>query len=363
MVWQLSLCLCEAGIDCEIYSLQRVGGWLEVECERAGLIVHYSPIKSAYSLRQIVALRKHTSKRDYDIVHVHLFPAQLWVAMAASLGSWKSALVTTEHSTENRRRNPLFRPIDQWMYGRYDSVATVSQATSSALQRWAPSAAGRVATIHNGVRLSEISRTEACDLKSQLGIQNQFLAISVGRCQAIKNHHCLIRALSRLKDVHLAIIGDGVLLPQLRGLAESLNVSRRIHFLGLRRDVISLIKGADIYVQASRWEGFGLAAVEAMAVGLPLVISNVPGLRDVVGEAGLTFEPDDDEQLAVCIEKLRSAPDLRSALAAASRKRALDFDLSKTTRDYADVYGSLQARVGQRLSRPSPIPNKTPTSN
>jgi glycosyltransferase involved in cell wall biosynthesis len=344
IVWQLSLALREAGIESEIYALQRIGSLLETECERAGLTVHYSPVKSLYSLRQIAEIRKYTAALHYDVVHVHLFPAQLWVAMARALGRWKSPLVTTEHSTENRRRNLLFRAMDRWMYGRYDKVVTVSEAASTSLQRWAQASSEHVAIIHNGVRLSEIAKTEICDLKSQLGIRGQFLAITVGRCQPIKNQHCLIRAMSRVKDVHLAIVGDGVLLPELRALAESLQLSGRVHFLGRRKEVISLLKGADIYVQASRWEGFGIAAVEAMAVGLPLAISNVPGLRDVVAKAALTFESDDDAQLAVCIEKLKSDPALRATLAAAGRARALDFDLSKTTQAYAELYRSLLAK-------------------
>ncbi len=95
---------------------------------------------------------------------------------------------------------------------------------------------------------------------------------------------------SAQSNVELLLVGDGVKRPDLERLAAELKIVERVRFLGNRSDVPDILAAADIYIQPSRWDGFGIAALEAMAAGLPVVVSNVPGLRDVVGDAGLLFE-------------------------------------------------------------------------
>jgi glycosyltransferase involved in cell wall biosynthesis len=176
------------------------------------------------------------------------------------------------------------------------------------------------------------------DLKHELGIRDTPLAISIGRCDTPKDYESSIRAVATVKDLHLVIVGDGVLLPRLRRLAQNLAIAHRVHFLGHRNDVIALLKGADFFIQASRWEGFGIAAVEAMAVGLPVIVTDVPGLGDVVGEAGLKFRPGDETSLAACISRMLHDTVLRSQMAIASHARSLEFDIRSTSRQHADLY-------------------------
>ncbi|TOK95036.1 glycosyltransferase, partial [Vibrio parahaemolyticus] len=84
---------------------------------------------------------------------------------------------------------------------------------------------------------------------------------------------------------HLHLAGDGDRKASLQRLAQSLNVSPRVHFHGVVSDIPLFLSDMDIYVQSSHVEGFGLAAVEAMAAGLPVLSSNVPGLDEVTGSS------------------------------------------------------------------------------
>jgi len=341
LVCQLAESMTTHGIQSEIYVLQQTGSRLETECRSRGVAVYYSGIQEVYSPRQVRRLQLHLRKHPYDVIHSHLFPAQLWTALASRLECLRVPLATTEHSTDNRRRRQLWRLLDRWMYGRYDALVGVSDGVSNALSDWIMSKAQPVQTIRNGVMLNVIAEAPITNIKAELAIEGQMLAISVGRCELPKNYRCSLRALARTADLHLAILGDGSLMSQLRCTAETLGIGSRVHFLGHRNDVVSLLKGADFFVQASLWEGFGIAAVEAMAAGLPVIVSRVPGLAEVAGEAGVTFDPENEEELSVCMSMLANDAELRARLSALSRKRAADFDVTTTSARYAGLYRSL----------------------
>jgi glycosyltransferase involved in cell wall biosynthesis len=127
----------------------------------------------------------------------------------------------------------------------------------------------------------------------------------------------------------------------MQALGTSLGIRERVHFLGRRPDVASLLKMADVYVQCSHFEGFGIAAVEAMATGLPVVASAVPGLSDVVGDAGLLVPPGDAGALAAALRRVVESEDLRNDLRRKSLVRAKQFSIQQCADAYLSLYDSL----------------------
>ena len=144
-----------------------------------------------------------------------------------------------------------------------------------------------------------------------------------------------------IPDAHLVLVGDGPLRKEMELLASKLAIDNRVHFLGRRNDVHELIKMADIYVQSSHWEGFGIAVVEAMAGGLPVIASKVPGLCDVVGNSGILFEPRNSKQLARYIKAVIDNKELYNSLSINSSARAEQFNIEVTAKKYIDLYRSL----------------------
>jgi glycosyltransferase involved in cell wall biosynthesis len=122
-----------------------------------------------------------------------------------------------------------------------------------------------------------------------------------------------------------------------------------VRFLGKRRDVPHLLKAADLYVQPSRVEGFGIAALEAMASGLPIIASNVPGLAEVVGENGLLFPAGDHRCLAECLQLLLKDSALRQQLSAAATARAQMFTVAKTRDCYEALYREVLRESGKSV--------------
>ena len=283
----------------------------------------------------------------FDIVHVHLFPAQLWAVCAATtLGKSAPVLVTTEHNTHNGRRgNPLLRPVDAAMYARYARIAAISDATRDALTAYLPATAAKISVVTNGIDTARFAQTGSAAERATLFPNvsaTASLLLSIGRLEVQKDFPTLLRAVALVPNAHLAIIGDGVLRGDLEALAAFLGIRERVRFLGKRGDIPALLRNADLYVQPSLWEGFGIAAVEAMASGLPVVASDVPGLREVVGDAGVLVKKGSADGFASAMNRLLADADARTVLSQKARARAESFTIEACQRAYQTFYLNTQ---------------------
>ena len=288
-------------------------------------------------------LKKYLDRRRFDLVHTHNTPCQLLTALSA--GKNAPILVTTEHNTFNRRRNwPGYARIDRWMYGRYDQIACVGEQARCNLQnRLGPdSAEFDLPVIPNGIDLarfvgaaSDCTRRAAADAAKRV-----VLMVAAFRPQ--KDQPTLIRALQHLPDDYCVwLAGDGPIRPACEGLAAALNLSERVRFWGNRTDVPQLLAAADAVVLSSHYEGLSLSSIEGMAAGKPVIASDVAGLRDTVGGAGLLFPPGDHEALARCIRQVCEDRTFGLAVAARCCERAMQYDISRTVAGYDQLYRNL----------------------
>ncbi len=301
---------------------------------------------SVYSPLHIWALQKHLRKFKYDVVHVHLFPAQLWAACGARLARSPIPLVTTEHSTHARRRTHVYRGIDRWMYGRYRQIASISPATTASIVAWLPEVRNKVTECPNGINVDAFASARTPGKQALFSVpENTPVIACVGSLESVKGHETLLRAVSLIPEAVLVLAGDGPLWGQLHALAEELGIASRVRFLGKRMDVPQILKAADLYVQPSQWEGFGIAVLEAMAAAKPILASNVPGLAHVIGNAGLLFPVGDADQLAQRITMLLADKALRQQLADSAQQRARTFGLNKTLDCYEKLYRDVAGTI------------------
>jgi glycosyltransferase involved in cell wall biosynthesis len=335
----------QRGIDCEVLVLSRSQSSLEVSLQRDGIKVVDTGDLEIYSPRQVPILAKMI--RGFDLVHVHLFPAQLWVVLAAQLQS-DSTLVTTEHNTVNARRRWWLRPMDAWMYRQYSQIACNSNATAAELARWCPRVKDKLKVVPNGIPLQAFSNAEGADL-SGLG-DGKIKAVFVSRFEPQKDHVTLFRAIQLAPRVHLFLLGDGPLRAQLEQLASDLGIASRVSFLGFRNDVAQVLKACDVYVHSTTSDGFGIAACEAMGAGLPVIASDVPGLAQVVQGAGVLTPMGNHERLAQELNILAESEEKRHCMSQASRRRALDFNIERTVEKYIEMYQEvLQSRPRKKV--------------
>jgi len=347
----LTLGFNERGLVNEVYVLRRTGSYFERSLEKAGIALYGPRSLSVYSSLQVLALAQHLRHHAYDLIHVHLFPAQLWVVLASGLARSRTPLLTTEHSTHNRRRRWFFRPIDRWMYTRYRGIVCVSEATRAALTQWVPVTIAKTQVISNGVQIDRFANAVRLSRRELLGVsENTPLILTVGRLESQKDHATLIQALQHLDGVSLAIVGDGSLRGELETLVRGLGLIKRVHFLGWRTDIPQVLKAADVYVQSSHWEGFVIATIEAMAAGLPVVASRVPGLADVVGDAGVLCTPGSVTDMVDGLRALLGDPQRREELSRLGSERAGKFDINRTLDLYVGAYGAITERTTSSTS-------------
>ncbi|NJO63949.1 MAG: glycosyltransferase family 4 protein [Richelia sp. RM2_1_2] len=302
-------------------------------------------LKSPYQILALFKLYSFLSQprwKDLDIIHVHLFPSQLYTPIIIKLLGFNSNLITTEHSTYNWRRKFYFgKFIDRLTYSFYKKIICISNGASTALKNWQPQISQKITVIYNGINIDDYSPFNKSTRKD-----NPNIIVSVGRLVKLKNYETAIRALSKLSDYSYEywIIGSGDLEFQLKKLVNSLNLELKIKFLGFRKDVPQLLNQADIFLQTSLWEGFGLAVVEAMAAGLTVVVSDVPGLREVVTEeskeapnVGFLINPLSEDDIADKLSKLLNNPSLGLRMSQNARLRSSKFDINQTFYEYIDL--------------------------
>ena len=292
--------------------------------------------------RELVALEKE--RGPLEVLHSHLTQSQLFTPWAAKALRHRPALVTTEHDTANRRTGkPWLRGFDRRLYRPYDRIACISEGVAAMMRSWQPTTADRLRVLPNGVDLRpyrSLARTERAS-------GEPLRLLSIGRLIPKKNHRLLVEALAPLRELswQLTIVGEEEAPSWLRGELEQAvadaGLSDRVHLPGYASDPLPFYAEADLFLLPSLWEGFGLVAVEAMAAGLPVLASEVPGLAEVVGRQGTCGQllpAGDAGAWQQALAALLADPESLEPLRAPARARAEHFSIEKTAAAYAALY-------------------------
>ena len=300
--------------------------------------------KSPYSWRAFTStvhyIRQHCSSND--IIHVHLFPALLYVALAVKLLRWSGKLVCTEHNTHNRRRShPVGKLIDQLVYPAYRQIYCISQGTVETLTAWMPSQENKLKVIENGVELT-------CKKFVERAKKNKLVVVSAGRLHKQKNYETAIEAMALLLDldVEYRIAGIGEEAFPLRELCADLSLENRVTFYGYVANMSAFLEEADVFLMPSRWEGFGLAAVEAMNAGLPAIASNVAGIREIFDTpcpCGVLVSSDSPIEIANAVRLLLDS-DSRLTMGENAFERSLFFSKERMIKGYQKAYEQLTGK-------------------
>lgn len=326
-----------------------------------------------------------------EIVHVHLAPALYWVvgalwlagaacsagtatatgltgtpgaaagtgaAGATASGVWggrlrhsRIPLVTTEHTTTTRRMGKRWlKPVEKLLYTRVDSLVCPGPASVRAVARWLdlpePSErcgegeGSRFRIIPNGVNLARFKTARSApDLVARL--QGRRGIVMAARFTKAKDHATAIQAMQFLpEDTVLVLAGDGETRSAMEALAAQTEFSGkdRILFLGTRNDMPEVFKACSAALQSSFWEGFAISVIEALASGLPLAASDLPGIRDAADDSAFYFEPGNPE---ACACALSAALDSDTGWKMAGSARAEKLDMERCIDAHEDLYREL----------------------
>ncbi|MQA62738.1 MAG: glycosyltransferase [Actinophytocola sp.] len=304
-----------------------------------------------------------------DVVHAHD-----WLVTHPAIALAEAAevpLVGTIHATEAGRHSGwLSHPLNQqvhsvewWLASRADELITCSRAMRSEVAQLFDVADSGIHVIHNGIeeRGWQVAPAEIADARERHSPDGAPLLLFFGRLEYEKGVQDLLAALPRIRAEHpgtrLVIAGKGRHLEPLIEQARKLRIRRAVDFVGhlSDRDLRAVLAAADAVVLPSRYEPFGIVALEAAAAKAPLVASTAGGLGEVVihRETGLAFTPGDVEALTAAVhEVLGDRAKAASRAATAQARLAADFDWARIATETADVYRSARASGPQPLGRP-----------
>jgi glycosyltransferase involved in cell wall biosynthesis len=327
------------GVEVSVAVLKELDSPFERELRERGTPFLPTAAGGIYSPLHVLSLQRQI--QEFDLVHTYLFPAQLFVPIARILARRNVPLLLSEGAMHHGRKHWWFRPVENWMYRRYTAIACASEAVAAGLRVWVPAVREKIVVVQNGIDLHIFENALPLPRPS-VGINNSnCVLLYVARFNQQKDHTNLLRAMTQIPDAHLLLVGDGELRPHAERLARSLGIAGRVHFLGRRKDVPKLLKMADIYVHAPAFEGFGIAAAEAMAAGKPIVATNVPGLAQVIGDAGILVPPSDPEALATQVTALMKSRARQKQLGERAAQRARTFSIDNTVSAYIELYRAL----------------------
>ncbi|WP_219413298.1 glycosyltransferase family 4 protein [Pseudonocardia nigra] len=304
-----------------------------------------------------------------DVVHAHdWLVAHPAIALADACDA---PLVATVHATEAGRyagwlSSPLSRQVhsaEWWLANRADTLITCSAAMRAEVAELFDLDPEPIEVLHNGIapRRWRASTARVAAARRRHAPGGAPLLLYFGRLEYEKGVQDAIAALPRIRRAHrgarLLVAGTGTAAEMLAETARTHRVKRSVTFLGHLPDddLAALLAAADAVVLPSRYEPFGIVALEAAAAGAPLVASTAGGLGEVVrdGETGLSFPPGDVARLATAVSAVLADPAAtRSRARAAAVRLGTDFDWRHIARATVDVYAAARASGPRELARP-----------
>lgn len=352
-VFELATRLDRDRFDVHVAALR--GGAMAEDLRRAGVEVTAFNVRHKLDVARFGPAVEYLRAGRFDILHTHLFHADL-IGVLASLRASRPTVVHTVHIAERR-----FRP---WRFSWYRLSQRLHDgfiAVSDDARRFHHQCTGipieRIEVIHNGVDLERFTRDPAARrrLRQQWGFGDEQCVMGfLARLDRQKGLDILLETMRWLNErkptPRLVVAGVGPMHEELVRFIRRDPAGRLVRYLGFVEDVPAMLSALDMLVLPSRWEGFGLAAAEAMAASLPVVASRVTGPAELVehGRTGLLIRPESPWSLARAIRRLVEAPARRQALGRAGRERiATQFTIQQFIQHHESYYRRLANRAGR----------------
>jgi L-malate glycosyltransferase len=293
--------------------------------------------------------------RRIQVVHAHQYTPFFYAALAKARNLGGFRLILTEHGRHYPDvASPMRRGLNRLALNPLaDAVNACCRFSAKALCRTDGFPGRRIDVIENGIDATAYdAASDRRTLRTQLGLsaERRYIAC-VARFHPVKDHSTLLRAFAQVAsvrpDIDLLLAGDGPGRESLQQLVATLGIADRVRFLGVRSDVPDLLLACEAFALTSVSEAASLTLMEAMAAGLPVVVSNVGGNPELVrdGIDGLLFPRGDSSACAAALLRVLEDTDLSRRLGESARKRAVhEFSLNRTVERYHGLYRRLTGR-------------------
>lgn len=296
-----------------------------------------------------IKLARIIRKYDIDIIHIN---TPIKTGLEGVVAARLTKIPSISHLHETRKWSRVEKLFSQWI----DQFICLTDDGRELYRKYVPDS--KLVRIYNGIEAEKIHfTTTKGNFRKEFNIdENEKIVGLVGRIAVGKGHDIFLRAarevLSQNPETKFLIVGDTLTEEEkkykklLTSLIAELGVYNKVVFTGWRDDVLSVIANMDVLVQASTTfpEGFGLTCIEGMAIGVPLVVTNIPGPSELVidGKTGIVVEPGNPVQMADAILSVLENENLAESFICAGRERvATYFDLAIIVKEIEGLYRRL----------------------
>lgn len=329
------------------------------ELRNKGIVLHQvgiqkSPKQIFENLKAFFQVRKIIVNEKIDMIHCHN-PMGGVIGRLATLGLKKSVVVIyTAHGFHFYKGAPIINwliyfPVE-WLLAKItDWLITINKEDYTVATKyrfknidrieWIPG----VGILNDRFAPADGRRDEA---RRELNIPGDvFFVLSVGELNKNKNHKVIMQAIAKVENpkIYYGICGRGPMEAELQDIADELCIAKQVTLFGFRNDIPRMLAAADCFAFPSKREGLGIAALEAMAAGIPLITSDCRGTREYMkhGMNGLVCKSGTAEEYANAIKKMYEQADMRKKMSQKCLKTAEEFDVSVTDKIMRTVYRNL----------------------
>jgi len=316
-----------------------------------GLIRRISPF---YDFKTFFTLIKILRYERSHIVHTH-------TSKAGILGRWAAffarvpIIIHTPHGHVfwgyfGRLKTAFYIILEKITALITDKIIALTEQEKNNHLHFRIASGDKFSVVHSGIKLDKFSNlsVDPAAMRKKLGISEGELVVgTTGRLTPVKGHRHLIEAAENIVDARpnttFVFLGDGELSDELKNMASKLNLKEKVKFLGWRQDVAEVMSVFDLFVLPSLNEGMGRVLVEAMALGKPVVASNVGGIPDLVihGKNGCLVPPGYAQSLSAAISDLIEDPERGRKMGENGKKRAIDYSADSMVQKIDQLYRTM----------------------
>ncbi|AEH44588.1 glycosyl transferase group 1 [Thermodesulfatator indicus DSM 15286] len=330
-----------------VATLEEPGKW-GLELRQEGIPVFPLFREPGIDLNLVWNLSRLIREHRIALIHAHQYTPFFYAGLARLFNPGVK-LIFHEHGRHypevlKRPKNIFNRLVLQPLASE---IVAVSEEVKERLVKYEGLSRKRIRVIYNGIIPPEtIPAGEKEKIRARLGFSRKdFIVATVGRFDPIKNLPMLLKAIAmartKASQIKGLLIGDGPEMEKLKALTKELGLSEHIIFTGFRQDAVKLVQVADVFALSSFSEGTSLALLEAMAVGLPAVVTAVGGNPEIVkdGQTGLLVPSDDEVKMAAALSLLAEEPNLKVKMAEAAQKHFFEhFTFAKMVKEFEKLY-------------------------
>jgi len=330
-------------------------GWLVDQAQILDIATYAIAISNKITWQSFQNIYQLLKSQKFDVIHTHGGTAGFWGRLVAASLQNKPKIIHTYHglhylntaqtkSPQQKIKTAIFQKIDQLLLQITDQIICVCRSDYEKAIAAKVASPSKTSIVYNGIEIDRFSHPlnkETARKKFDIA-PTDFIFGNVGRLHEQKGHKYLLQAFANVADrSRLVIIGDGDLKDELIQLADNLQISDRVLFLGARSDVHEFLSAIDVFVMPSLWEGQPIALLEALAIGKPCIATSVDGIPEVItnGVNGYLVKPKDIAGLTQSMSEVIDNPDCLKKFAKAGVNTITEKFLAQNmAKAIADIY-------------------------